>query len=45
MAAEGDAQKEVAVHQAGYSGFITLMKWGSIISLITALIVVLIIAE
>ncbi|HET9639514.1 MAG TPA: aa3-type cytochrome c oxidase subunit IV [Allosphingosinicella sp.] len=45
MAAEGEIEKEVIVHQKGYEGFLFLMKWGAIISLVLGLIVVLLIAE
>ncbi|MDT9598292.1 aa3-type cytochrome c oxidase subunit IV [Sphingosinicella rhizophila] len=45
MAAEGDLQKEVATHKKGYEGFVGLMKWGGIVSLLLALIVVFVIAE
>jgi hypothetical protein len=45
MAAELDLEKETASHRKGYSGFITLMKWGTILSAITALVVVFLIAE
>ena len=45
MAAELDLEKETASHKRGYSGFIALMKWGTILSAITALIVVFLIAE
>ena len=37
--------QEVAVHVRDYSRFIKLFKWGAIISAVTALIVVLIIAN
>jgi hypothetical protein len=40
-----DLEKETAVHRKGYVGFVGLMKWGTIISVITAIIVVFIIAE
>ena len=43
MAAEGEANKELKVHQGTYAAFTGLMKWGAIVSLITALIVILII--
>ena len=43
MAAEGDASKDLKAHQGTYSAFITLMKWGAILAVITALIVILII--
>ena len=45
MAAEGDIpEKMLREHQSGYDGFVALMKWGTIISLIAAAIVVLIIS-
>ncbi|HYJ82169.1 MAG TPA: aa3-type cytochrome c oxidase subunit IV [Allosphingosinicella sp.] len=45
MAAEGEIEKEVIVHRKGYEGFLFLMKWGAIISLVLGLIVVLLISE
>ncbi|MET1111114.1 MAG: aa3-type cytochrome c oxidase subunit IV [Allosphingosinicella sp.] len=45
MAAEGEIEKDVIVHRKGYEGFIFLMKWGAIISLVLGLIVVLLIRE
>lgn len=45
MATEGEVKQEVAVHERGYAGFITMMKWGTIISLLTGLIVMFIIAD
>lgn len=45
MAAEGDARTEIVAHEKGYSGFVAMMKWGAIISLVLGLIVVLIIAD
>lgn len=44
MAADGDVQSDLKAHEKGYSAFIGLMKWGSIISFIAAAIVVLLIA-
>ena len=43
MAAEGEIEREVRRHQNSYGLFVALMKWGAIISLVTALIVILII--
>ena len=43
MAAEGEANKDFKAHLGTYSGFIALMKWGAIVSVITALIVILVI--
>jgi hypothetical protein len=45
MAAEGEVEKEVVTHRKGYEGFVTLMKWGAIVSVVTALIVILLIRE
>ncbi|HEX8224391.1 MAG TPA: aa3-type cytochrome c oxidase subunit IV [Allosphingosinicella sp.] len=45
MAAEGELEKEVVTHRKGYEGFLFLMKWGAIISVITGLIVILLIRE
>jgi hypothetical protein len=45
MAAELDLEKETVSHRKGYSGFLSLMKWGTILSAITAAIVVFIIAD
>ena len=44
MAAEGHASKDFKAHQSTYSGFTTLMKWGTILAAITAMVVILIIA-
>lgn len=45
MAAEGEMEKEVVTHRKGYEGFLFLMKWGTIVSLVTGLIVILLIRE
>jgi hypothetical protein len=45
MAGEGEVRQEVAVHERGYAGFVTMMKWGTIISLLTGLIVIFLIAD
>ena len=45
MAAEGEIEKDIITHRKGYDGFIFLMKWGAIISLVLGLIVVLLIRE
>lgn len=44
MAADGDA-KDFKAHQGTYAGFIALMKWGGIASVITALLVILLIYQ
>ena len=44
MAVEGEVQVEEA-HVRSYSAFIAMMKWGAILSLITALVVILIISN
>ena len=43
MAAEGEANKDFRAHQGTYSAFIGLMKWGAIVSIIIAFIVILLI--
>ena len=45
MAAEGEFEKEAITHRKGYEGFLFLMKWGAIISLVLGFIVVLLIRE
>jgi hypothetical protein len=45
MAANGDAQNDLKAHQETYSGFLGLMKYGTIASAIVAAIVVLLIAS
>ena len=43
MAAEGDANNDFKAHQGTYTSFIGLMKWGTIVSAIVAVIVILVI--
>ncbi|HET9428964.1 MAG TPA: aa3-type cytochrome c oxidase subunit IV [Allosphingosinicella sp.] len=43
MAAEGEIDREVRRHQNSYGLFVALMKWGAIVSVITALIVIFVI--
>ncbi len=45
MAAEGDLEKETVVHRQGYEGFITLLKWGTALSLLVAAVVILVISN
>ncbi|HEX8261788.1 MAG TPA: aa3-type cytochrome c oxidase subunit IV [Allosphingosinicella sp.] len=45
MAAQGELEKEVVTHKKGYEGFVFLMKWGAIICMVIALIVILLISE
>jgi hypothetical protein len=45
MAAEGENQTDVKAHVESYSAFAAMMKWGTILSLIAAAIVVLIISS
>jgi hypothetical protein len=45
MAAEGEIEKEIITHRKGYEGFLFLMKWGAIISIVLGLIVILLIRE
>lgn len=45
MAAQGESDTEMRTHWKGYEGFIFLMKWGAIVSVVTGLIVILLISE
>lgn len=45
MAPDRDVQTDFKAHEKGYSLFTGLMKWGTILSFVTAAIVVLIIAS
>lgn len=42
MAEAGDA-KDFKAHQGTYAGFIALMKWGAVASVLVALLVILLI--
>lgn len=44
MAAEGDVTNDYPAHERGYSLFIGLMKWGTILSLIAAAVVIFLIS-
>jgi hypothetical protein len=43
MAAEIDAEREVRRHHNSYGFFVAMMKWGAIISVLVALLVIFII--
>jgi hypothetical protein len=43
--ATDEATKEIRTHQGSYRRFLFMMKWGTILSLITGLIVILIISN
>ena len=45
MAGEGDAKTETVTHEKGYAGFISMMKWGTILSLLVAALVVYLISN
>ena len=45
MAADGEATKEMRAHESSYTRFLFMMKWGTILSLITGFIVILIISS
>jgi hypothetical protein len=45
MAAEVDTQEEIRSHEKSYSAFSSMMKWGTILSFITAMVVILIISN
>ncbi|MEA3013417.1 MAG: hypothetical protein QOD42_1962 [Sphingomonadales bacterium] len=44
MAADGEA-KEMRAHESSYARFTFMMKWGTILSLIVGLLVILIISN
>lgn len=43
MAADGEANKDLRAHLGTYAAFTGLMKWGAIVAVIIALIVILVI--
>ena len=43
--ATDEATKEIRAHESSYHRFTFMMKWGTILSLITGLIVILIISN
>ena len=45
MAVEGETQEDIAAHMKSYSNFAWMMKWGTIISAIVAIFVVIIISS
>ena len=45
MAADGGARGEIKAHEKTYSGFISLFKIGTAVSLVVAALVVLLIAS
>jgi hypothetical protein len=45
MAAEGEVpERMVREHRSGYEGFVALMKWGAIVSFVTAIVVMFVIS-
>lgn len=45
MAADVEApEKMLRDHRSGYTGFVHLMKWGAIVSFVSAILVILLIA-
>jgi hypothetical protein len=45
MAAQGELDKEIAVHREGYERFITMFRVGAVLCAIIAFIVILVIAK
>ena len=45
MAANGDTQNDMPAHVATYSGFLTLLKVGTVVSFVTGFIVILLISR
>jgi hypothetical protein len=44
MAAEVETQEEIRAHAKSYSAFSSMMKWGTILSFVIAMLVILIIS-
>jgi hypothetical protein len=45
MAADGNTQDDMKAHVKSYSHFAAMMKWGTILSFITGMLVVIIISS
>jgi hypothetical protein len=45
MAVEGETQEDIRAHVKSYANFAWMMKWGTIISAIVAIFVVIIISS
>jgi hypothetical protein len=45
MAVEGETREDIQAHVKSYANFAWMMKWGTILSAITAIIVVIIISS
>ena len=45
MAVEGETRDDIQAHVKSYTAFASMMKWGTIISAIVAMFVVIIIAS
>lgn len=45
MAVEGETQDDIKAHVKSYSNFAWMMKWGTIVSAIVAIIVVVMISS
>jgi hypothetical protein len=45
MAGEGDVQTDMKAHEKSFALFSGIMKWGTIVSLVAAAVVVLLIAS
>jgi hypothetical protein len=43
MAADCEANKDLKAHQGTYAAFTGLMKWGAIVAVVVAMIVILVI--
>jgi len=45
MAIEGEARNELRAHESSYGRFVGMMKWGTILSVIVAAIVIFVISS
>lgn len=45
MATEGEVRKDLKAHETSYARFIAMMKWGTILSLLTGALVIYVISN
>ena len=45
MATDAEARKDLKAHESSYARFISMMKWGTILSLLTGAIVIYVISN
>jgi len=45
MATDGEAPKDMRAHESSYGLFVSMMKWGTLLAVITGAIVIFVIAK